>query len=90
MLVHIHIYPQLDVHVDEFKALTTTDQCKRTLMMDLENEAINVQEDTGTPLRQRRPQGSIVATCTPYMYSIQSFKVQYYLLHDFLTFEWKM
>ena len=77
MLICTYMYPQLDLHVHKFKALTKTDQWKRTLMMDLENEANNTQGDNGSPLRQRRHQGSLVATCTPYMYSIQSLKVLY-------------
>ena len=55
-------------------------------MMDLEHEG-NTQRDTGTTLRQRQPQGSIVATvCLIYSYSITQAT---FLLHKRLTFEWK-
>ena len=54
-------------------------------MMDLEHEG-SPQGDTGTSMRQRQPQGSIVATvlftCTVFNYSRK------FLLHELLTFEY--
>ena len=64
MLGHTHRYFQLDK--DYFEALTKA-QWKRTLMMDLEHEA-NTKGDSGSSLRQRRPQGSVVGTCVLYIY----------------------
>ena len=52
--------------------------------MDLEHEA-GTQGDTGTTLRQRRPQGSIVAA-VPFIYSLSNHST-YFLLHELLTFE---
>ena len=54
-------------------------------MADLEHEA-STQGDTGTTLRQRQPQGSIVATLL-FIYFLLNHS-RYYLLHELLTFEW--